>query len=150
MGSSSSWSCSSSMSSRSSLSIGLCLLLAASLSSPLLPSPMSVSSSPPPALASFSRFCSVSQSTRHSSTSSSSLGLYLAWSTLTMRPFMVAPPRLSTARSVLRWSSYLSQPKPRDLPVSLSRASLRKVGSPYCEKMVMTSPSLSSYGSPPK
>lgn len=63
---------------------------------------------------------------------------------------MSAPPRLSTARSVLRWSSYLSQPKPLDLPVSLSRASLRKTGSPNWEKMVMTSPSESSYGSPPK
>jgi hypothetical protein len=55
---------------------------------------------------------------------SSSFFLYLVWSTLIILFRIVAPPRLSTARSVLRWSSYLRNAKPFDFPVSLSRMRL--------------------------
>jgi hypothetical protein len=84
-----------------------------------------------------------------SSSTSSSLFLYLVWSTLIILFRIVAPPRLSTARSVLRWSSYLRNAKPFDFPVSLSRIRLTNVGSPNCENIVMMSPSDSSKGSPP-
>lgn len=145
MGSSSSCVRISSSSSFSSLSIGRCRGSSSSL--PLLFRRLRRSSSESPR--SFFSSSPISLATLSPSSSSSSRRLYLAWSTRSIRPMTVAPPRLSTAKSVLRWSSYFSQANPRLLPVSLSRASLICTGSPYCEKIVTMSPSDRSNGRPP-
>lgn len=145
IGSSSSWFTINSSSSFSSFSSGRLW----DSSSPVLPFlrlRRSSSVSPSPAL--FTTASPISFATL-SPSSSSSLLLYLTWSTRNILPRTVDPPKLSTARSVLRWSSYFRNANPRLFPVSLSRTRFTWTGSPYCEKIVTMSPSERSNGRPP-
>jgi hypothetical protein len=54
--------------------------------------------------------------------------------TLIVLPRMLAPFMLSTANTVLRWSSYMTKPNPRVLPVSLSRGRLISTISPHLRR----------------
>ena len=64
-------------------------------------------------------------------------------------PSSLMPLKLSTARMVLRWSSYLMKANPRDLLVSLSRTRLMSSTSPHWLITQMMSPSDSSNENPP-
>ena len=94
---------------------------------------------------SFRRTCSGSWS---GSFSCSSWNL-AQWSQRSVRPSSLAPLKLSTASTVLRWSSYPTNAKPRGLPVFLSRGRWTSTTSPSCEKTTATSPSVSPTSSPP-